>query len=69
MVFREIIYACSEKDNKAKTIPSGKNKEIMNGKTGCILYRFGLRALVVFSTSLAFVEFAKQAARLMIAGL
>ena len=71
MVFREItrMYVYSERHNKTKTIPSGKNKEIMNGKAVGILYCVGLRALVVFGTSLSFLEFAKQAARLVITGL
>jgi len=41
----------------------------MNGKVGSAFYWVGLRAFVVFGTSLAFVEFAKQTARLVIAGL
>ena len=54
---------------KQKQYPLEKNKEIMNGKEGGILYSGGLRAFVVVGTSLFFVEFAKQTARLVIAGL
>jgi len=59
MVFRGIIYVYSEKHNKDKIIPCGKNKEIMNGKVGGILYCVGLRSFVLFGMSLTSVQFCK----------